>query len=337
MFLFCNKHRRILIIICYRSILDTSVGRAILGRDGSVLITSLERRSVGTIPGKGATMRFGLNTFVLESPFTTASARFLPLIRKMGFDAVEIAYENKGNFDPQEMRKKIEDNGLVCSSVCGAYGDGRDLRGSAAEQKGGLEYIRDCVDVCRQLGASVFCGPHYSRVGRTAMETPEARKEQWDTVVRNLREAGKYAADQGIALAVEPLNRFESDFLNLTSDALRLIADVGSPALKVHVDTFHMNIEEKSMARAVIESGPLLYHVHASENDRGAPGTGLIDWKSLKDALVSIGYDHFVVMESFTPEVEIIAKAASIFRTTEVSTEALCKKGFDFLKALFAK
>jgi D-psicose/D-tagatose/L-ribulose 3-epimerase len=281
-------------------------------------------------------MRFGLNTFVLESPFTTASARFLPLIRTMGFDAVEIAYENKGNFDPAEMRKRIEDNGLVCSSVCGAYGDGRDLRGTAAEQKGGLQYIRDCVDVCGALGAPVFCGPHYSRVGRTAMETPAARAEQWATVVRNLREAGRYAADAGVVMAVEPLNRFESDFLNVTSDALRLIAEVGSPSLKVHMDTFHMNIEEKSMARAVLASGPLLYHVHASENDRGAPGTGLIDWKALKDALLAISYDHFIVMESFTPDVEIIAKAASIFRTTETSTETLCQKGLHFLKALFA-
>jgi D-psicose/D-tagatose/L-ribulose 3-epimerase len=282
-------------------------------------------------------MKFGINTFILESPFTDKSVRFFPTIKKLGFDGVEIACENKGDFDTKAMRRALQDNGLECSSVCGAYGEGRDLRGSASDQQGGLQYIRDCVDACNELGAPVFVGPHYSKVGRSSMETAQARKEQWTTVVRNLKEAGKYAQDHGVLLGIEPLNRFESDFLNITHDAVRLINEVGSPALRIHMDTFHMNIEEKSLVRAVVEAGELLYHVHASENDRGAPGTGLIEWKALKDALLAIKYDRYIVMESFTPDVAIIAKAASIFRTTETSTEALCQKGLNFLKALFAQ
>jgi D-psicose/D-tagatose/L-ribulose 3-epimerase len=107
--------------------------------------------------------------------------------------------------------------------------------------------------------------------------------------------------------------------------------------LKVHLYTFHMNIEEKSLAMAILAAGENLYHVHSSENDRGAPGTGTVDWKGVADALKKIGYRRYVVIESFTPDVEIIAKAASIWRETEKSNVALAQKGLRFLKGLFAE
>jgi len=169
------------------------------------------------------------------------------------------------------------------------------------------------------------------------METAENRKKQWDLVVKNSQEVCKYAEEKGVYIAVEPLNRFETDFLNICADAKKLVEDVGSPMLKIHLDTFHMNIEEKSLSMAILDAGDLLYHVHASENDRGAPGTGTVDWKGVKDALRNIDYDRYVVVESFTPDVEIIARAASIYRETEKSNLDLAKKGLAFLKALFAE
>jgi D-psicose/D-tagatose/L-ribulose 3-epimerase len=98
-----------------------------------------------------------------------------------------------------------------------------------------------------------------------------------------------------------------------------------------------MNIEEKSLPMALLDAGDLLYHVHASENDRGAPGTGTVDWKGVRDALVTLDYDRFVVIESFTPEVEIIARAASIWRMTEKSSTDLARKGIRFLEGLFVE
>jgi D-psicose/D-tagatose/L-ribulose 3-epimerase len=197
--------------------------------------------------------------------------------------------------------------------------------------------MKDCIDACYELECDLFTGPHYSVVGRSQMETAENRKQQWKWVVKNLQEVCQYAEKKGVYIAVEPLNRFESDFLNLCADAKKLIADVGSPMLKIHLDTFHMNIEEKSAPMSILDAGELLYHFHASENDRGAPGTGVIDWKGIKDALVKIRYDRYVVIESFTPDVEIIARAASIYRETEKSSLTLATKGLAFLKALFAE
>jgi len=282
-------------------------------------------------------MKFGINTFLFASPFTNESVRHFRVFKQLGFDGVELAYENKGDFDSRVVLQALKENGLKCCSVCGAYGPGRDLRGDQTTQETGKQYMKDCIDACYELECDLFIGPHYSVVGRSQMETAENRKQQWKLVVKNLQEVCQYAGKKGVYIAVEPLNRFETDFLNLCADAKKLIADVGSPMLKIHLDTFHMNIEEKSALMAILDAGDLLYHFHASENDRGAPGTGAIDWKGIKDALVKIHYDRYVVIESFTPDVEIIARAASIYRETEKSNLALATKGLTFLKALFAE
>jgi D-psicose/D-tagatose/L-ribulose 3-epimerase len=107
--------------------------------------------------------------------------------------------------------------------------------------------------------------------------------------------------------------------------------------LKIHLDTFHMNIEEKSPGAAILGAGDLLYHIHTSENDRGTPGTGSVDWRGVRDALRKIGYKRYLVMESFTPDVEIITGAASVWRTTETSSAELARKGLRFLRAFFGE
>jgi len=282
-------------------------------------------------------MKFGINTFLFASPFTDKSIKILKDFKAMGFDGVEIALENKGDFNYKNVLGAIKDNGLECCSVCGAYGIGRDLRGTTQEQETAKQYIKDCIDACSALECDAFIGPHYSRVGRAGFELAEAKEDQWMLVVKNLKEVCMFAEDKGVYVAVEPLNRFETDFINICADVLRLIEDVGSPMLKVHLDTFHMNIEEKSLSMAILAAGGNLYHVHASENDRGAPGTGTVDWKGVRDALRKIKYNRYVVIESFTPDVEIIAKAASIWRETERSNVDLAHKGINFLKALFAE
>ena len=281
-------------------------------------------------------MKYGINTFLFASPFTTESVGHFKTFRDLGFDGVEIALENRGDMDYAQVLKALKKNGLECSSVCGAFGPDRDLRGDKEAQENSKRYIRDCIDACEALECDLLVGPFYSAVGRAEMEKEADRKEQWRTVVGNMQEICAYAEKKGVYLALEPLNRFETDFINTCAQAKRMLGDVGSPMLKIHLDTFHMNIEEKSLPGAILDAGDALYHVHTSENDRGTPGTGTVDWKGVTDALKRIGYGRYVVIESFTPDVEIIARAASIWRSTEKSSADLARKGLSYLKALFA-
>ena len=281
-------------------------------------------------------MKFGINTFLFTAHFNNESPGLFKKFKELGFDGVEITLADRGDFVYKETLLALKDNGLECCSICGIYGKGRDLRGGREAQEKTKQYIKDCIDACNALECDLLAGPHYSEVKRAGLVTKDEREEQWGTVVKNLREVCRYAEEKGVYLALEPMNRFATDFMNTCAQARRMIEDVGSRMLKIHLDTFHMNIEEKSSPMAILDAGDDLYNFHVSENDRGAPGTGSIGWKGIKDALQRIGYDRYVVMESFTPDIAVGALAASIWRATEKSNTVLAEKGLSFLKAIFA-
>jgi D-psicose/D-tagatose/L-ribulose 3-epimerase len=139
-----------------------------------------------------------------------------------------------------------------------------------------------------------------------------------------------------VVLCLEPLNRFETSFINLASQAIEVIDRVNHPACRIMLDTFHMNVEERHLGDAIRATGKRLAHVHTCENDRGAPGSGHVPWEDVRKALADIGYDGPVVIESFTDKVKSIARAAAIWRPFADSQDALAEDGLKFLKGLFA-
>ncbi|HEV7381159.1 MAG TPA: sugar phosphate isomerase/epimerase family protein [Dyadobacter sp.] len=279
-------------------------------------------------------MQFGINTYLFSSPFTDESVSFFPLFKSWGFDFVEIAVENPSDINPVFVREELDKHGLTCRSVCAATGPGRDLRGNRKEQVTSIEYVRALIDIAPLLGSGLVAGPIYSSVGRAEMVPADERKKQWNLVSENLRSLCKYASERNVRLAIEPLNRYETDFINTCAQALKMIEDVASDALYVHLDAFHMNLEEKDPALAITRAGDKLALLHASGSDRGTPGGDQIDWDRIFVALDKINYQGDIVIESFTPDVKVIAKAASIWREIEASKDAIAIDGLAFLRSL---
>jgi D-psicose/D-tagatose/L-ribulose 3-epimerase len=280
-------------------------------------------------------MNFGINTFLFKSPFTTESISLFPKFREWGFDSVEIALEEPGHIDARIVKKALDDNGLTCCSVCAAMGPDRDLRGSKQDQQNALDYLKGTMDKMAELNTSVLAGPLYSAVGRAEAVEEEEYKKQWEIVVEHFKTLSAYASERKIKLAIEPLNRYETDFINTCSQTMQMLEDVGNDALMILLDTYHMNIEEKDSAKAILLAGKKLAHFHACGCDRGTPGNDHISWDPIVAALKEIGYNKAAVIESFTKDVKVIAKAASIWRKFEPSQEDIAVKGVRFLHSKF--
>jgi D-psicose/D-tagatose/L-ribulose 3-epimerase len=284
-------------------------------------------------PNRPVIMKFGINTYLFTSPFNNSSTKLFSKFKKWGFDTVEIAVEEPSDIDAAYVKRELDRYGLVCGSLCAALGPERDLRGTHEQQKAGLAYLTALLDQMVVLDCPSLIGPVYSAVGRADAVPPDENKKQWTTVVKNLKILCQHAEKKGRLICMEPLNRFETDFINTCDQGVKMIKAVRSPALKLLLDTFHMNIEEKSSAAAIRKAGKFLGHIHACGSDRGTPGNDHIDWKSIAKALKDVGYDGNVVIESFTADVKVIARAAAIWRRIEPTQNEIAVKGLKFLKA----
>jgi D-psicose/D-tagatose/L-ribulose 3-epimerase len=279
----------------------------------------------------------GINTFVWHSPINTEE--LIAVARRIagwGFDAIEIPLEQEGDWDPVAAGAVFEEVGLT--PIVGAvWPPGRELVAAdpdVIERTQG--YVRHCVDVAVAAGSTAVIGPIYASVGRLWRISQDDRR----TIVRDLREnlrpVADYAGERGVRLAIEPLNRFETSLFNTTAQLLEVIEGLPEESVGLNLDTFHMNIEEKSIPEALRAAGDRLIHLHTCGNDRGAPGRDHIDWDGIKAALLEIAFDGAFGIESFTPDNDTIATAAAIWRPLAESPDALAQDGLAFLQRLTA-
>jgi D-psicose/D-tagatose/L-ribulose 3-epimerase len=277
----------------------------------------------------------GVNSWLWVSPPADANIlEIAPRVKAMGFDLLELGVENPGDWDPARVAEILAANNLG-ASVCAAMGPGRDLTDPttiASTQA----YVRLCIDAVVALDGAVVAGPLYTPVGKTWRMDDAERAAAIDRLVEGLRPLADYAGERGVRLAIEPLNRFETSFLNTAAQTMEVVDQLDSPAVGVLLDTFHMNIEEKDQAAAIRLAGDKLVHFHACGNDRGAPGADHIPWQAIAAALNETGYDDAVVIESFTPDNQTIARAAAIWRPLAETQDNLAQDGLAFLRGAFA-
>jgi len=276
-------------------------------------------------------MKFGINTLLWTAAFDEGNLDLLPRIKEGGFDGVEIARFSFAGWPVAKIRRALEANQLECT-FCSALTGQVSL--AAEDKKPALGFLTDAIHCAADLGASVLAGPFCAPVGYL----PGRRRtsDEWQRVIDGLRALTPVLDESGVTLAVEPLNRFETFLLNTTADARAMCEAVDHPKVGVLYDTFHANIEEKSIGGALQSLGSHhLLHVHASENDRGTPGTGHVPWADLRDALKKMDYRGWVVIESFGSAIKEIAAAASIWRDLAPTADEIAFDGVKFLRKLF--
>lgn len=275
-------------------------------------------------------MKFGVNTFLWTAAFDASHLGLLATIQRAGFDGVEIARLDFDGFPAAAIGRAISDAGLECTVCSALTGDLSLITDDAAARAKTLGFLRRAVDATSALGAPVLAGPFCSPVGY--LPGRRRRGDEWKRAVDGLRELGPALDSAGVTLAVEPLNRFETFFLNTAADGRALCEEIGHPRIGLLFDTFHANIEEKSMGAALAACGPRLKHVHSCENDRGAPGSGHVEWGEVFAGLGQLGYDEWLVIESFGSRIPDLAAATCIWRDLAATPEELAIDGLRFLK-----
>jgi D-psicose/D-tagatose/L-ribulose 3-epimerase len=275
---------------------------------------------------------FGVSTWLWTSPFNRETIALFPKIKSFGYDAVEIPVEDPSLIDLDLVKKALADEGLK-AIICGAFGPSRDLtHDDPAFHQTCFTYLDSCLEIASELGAGFVAGPMYSAVGKARLVSPEQRKVEWDRAVSNLRKVCRRAGEFGLDLAIETLNRFETDLINTSEDLMRLIVDINEPQAKAVLDGFHLNIEEPDLESAIRRVGDKLIHVQVSENYRGTPGTGQTNWAAWKRGLEAINYRGTISIESFTPQVKELAGAVCIWKPLVPSQDGFAKDGLEFLK-----
>ena len=278
-------------------------------------------------------MRIGLNTFLESSSFTDSDIPLIGRFSEYGAEVIELAIVDPYKVTVSKVLDALRANNLKQPVICGVFTKGRDLRGDKDSVVSSSQYISDLIDLAELLESKVVCGPMYSQTGLATAYSNEERDIQISQIAEALIPLCKKAEEAGVILAIEPLNRFETDCINTLDQAADLIAMVDSPVLKIHMDTFHMNIEEANFEATIIKHARLIGHVHASASHRGLLGHDQVDWKKFFNALKKINYNGDIVIESFTKENKTIAKAASIWRDLYDSPKYLAMEGIAFLHA----
>ena len=286
-------------------------------------------------PTKPLKVRYGLNLLLYTATFSKDQVDLIKKVADMGYDGVEVPFNDLSVLDPAATRKAREAAGVGLTACCVMMPGTNLCSTDPAERKAGVERINKMVDITAEMGGEAAAGPIYAPVRHL---TGKARTEdEWKWCVEALRAAAEHAEKAKVNLAIEPLNRFETYFVNTYGDATKLVKEVNHPRLKVLTDTFHGNIEEKDVAASIRACGSYVGHFHASENDRGVPGSGHVAWKECFAALKEIGYDRWVTIESFAQGMVELCAAACIWRPIYESADGLARDGLAFLKKMAAE
>jgi len=279
-------------------------------------------------------MKFGMNLLLWSGEMNDGMIPIVKMLKYLGYDGVELPIFNT-SLDYAKWGKILDDLGLGRTAVTIRGADDNPISSDSNVRKKGIEGTMRALDCCAAAGCTTLVGPFHSALGHFSGAGPTA--DEWKWGVESMRAVAEHAGKVGVTLGVECLNRFETYLLTTHADSARFCREVAHPRCRMMYDTFHSNIEEKSIPLALNACADMLCHVHISENDRSTPGKGLVRWCENFDALRSINYNGWLMVEAFGLALPDIAAATKIWRRMFTSEEQLASDALAFMKSEVAK
>jgi D-psicose/D-tagatose/L-ribulose 3-epimerase len=280
-------------------------------------------------------MKFGMNLMLWADDMPDSMIPQLELVKEIGYDGVEVPLFDLDRAKWAGWARRLDGLGLERTANHVIAPEHNPVDPDPVVRQRAFEHMQAVVDCCAILGASVLAGPHQIALGVFSGRGPT--DDEWKRSVDHIRRVAEYADQAGVALVEEVVNRFELYLLNTMDQAIRFVDEVAHPNCRIHLDTFHANIEEKLPGDAIRRAGHRVGYVHISENDRGVPGTGHVAWDATFDALRDVGYDGWLTVESFGNALPNLAAATKIWRPLFDSEEQVARQGFAFMQAEVAR
>lgn len=276
--------------------------------------------------------RFGINTWNWVKAFNNEHIGLIDKIADMGFSAVEIGMLDT-EFDFKEVRRRIESNTLELT-LCGAFIKGRDISSFDENiRQNARKYMIDCFKAAEKMGSRLFAGPVYAGGGKAHRLNEDDRKKEWELAVTGLKEMADIAAQCGVTIGLEPIQRYRTSVVNTVDQALLMLADIDKPNVGILFDTYQANIEEANIPEALerVCKAEKLVHFHSCENNRGAPGMGHIPWADIASVLNKYDYRGHITMETF-----VAGALDSGWTDLAPTQDNLAHRGLAYLKKVFS-
>ncbi len=276
-------------------------------------------------------MKYAAHSMMWTATFTDKDLGLFDRLKRMGFDGLEIFLNHPESLPIEKIKEKMDETGMGCTISMGLGKEQNLISPDRGIRDAGVAFLKKGIDVAYEVGSDIISGVIYATWGEFTgkMRTDD----EWNYSKECLLKVAEYAKGKGVMLGLEPVNRFETYFLNTVEDTRKMVQEINHPNIGIHADTFHINIEEESFYGAIKMAGEYLCHVHLCENNRGIPGTGHVPWDDVFRALRELNYDRWVVVESFVPAVEEVARMTAIWRQLAPSADVLAEEGLKLYKS----
>ena len=278
-------------------------------------------------------MRVGMNMLLWTSHVKADHFPIFAKLKASGFDGVEIPIFEGDEAHYTSIGRQLMREGMSCSTITVCNPDANPISPDSSERSKALDRLKYVLDMTAAVGADVLCGPYYCPLGVFSGQEPSEDEKMRAADV--LRAGAEHAAKLNVKIAVEFLCRFETYFLNTARDAASFVKRVNHPNLGMLYDTFHANIEEKDPPAALGEIGKHLVHFHISENDRGTPGTGHVQWRETFHELRKMNYNGWLTIEAFSRLLPEVAAATRVWRDFFPSPEDVYQNGVKFIRRIW--